>query len=156
MLKRIKSMFAQKPDGNDNNANDENRLKLAASALLVEAAVMDGDFDDDERATIEKLLQERFELSSAEARDLISEAEQAVEGSVELYGFARTIKDTLEHDQRIEIIEMLWQVVLADGEVHHYESNLIRRLAGLIYISDRESGAAKKRVLEGLGNNTSS
>lgn len=147
MLKRIKSMFAEKADGTTKRADDEGALKLAACALLVEAAIMDGNFDAGERTVIEQLLQNRFELSSDEARELIGDAEQEVEGSVELYGFARTIKDTLEHDQRIEIIEMLWQVVLADGEVHHYESNLIRRLAGLIYVSDPESGAAKKRVV---------
>ena len=150
MLKRIKNMFALDQNATDAPVASDEALKLAASALLVEAAVLDGNFDTDERATIEKLLGERFQLQPEEARQLITDAEHEIEGSVELYSFARTIKDALDHNQRIEIIEMLWQVVLIDGALHEYESNLIRRLAGLIYVSDRESGAAKKRVVQRL------
>ena len=148
MLNRIKSIFA----GSTDSGRPAGRsLELAAAALLVEAAVMDGTFDGDERATITKLLCGRFSLNDSEAAELISDAEKEVEGSVELYGFARTIKDSMEHDERVEIIEMLWRVVLADGEVDNFESNLIRRVSGLIYVSDRESGKARKRALVGGG-----
>ena len=58
------------------------------------------------------------------------------------------MKDGFSHDERVRMIEMLWEVVLADDEIHDHEANLLRRVAGLIYVSDRESGDARKRVLD--------
>ncbi len=147
MLNKIKSMLTSSPAA---EAKPKRSLELAAGALLVEAAVMDGTFDDAELKVISDLLCQRFSLNTDEAAELIDDAKKVVEGSVEIYGFARTIKDSMDHDQRVEIIEMLWRVVLADGAVDDYESNLIRRVSGLIYVSDRESGDARKRVLENI------
>ncbi|PHS76713.1 MAG: hypothetical protein COB59_10595 [Rhodospirillaceae bacterium] len=150
MLKRIKeALFSG--DKNQTVARPQSDLKLASAALLVEAAVMDGQFDDAERTTIQALLQNRFELSEAETVELISDAEAAVEESSELYTLTRTIKNEFEHDERVNMIEMLWEVVYADGELDDYEANLVRRLNGLLHVSDRESGEARKRVLAKLG-----
>ena len=147
MLDKIKSMIS---GSQANEAKPPRSLELAASALLVEAAVMDGTFDEGEFKVITSLLCERFSLNTDEAAELINDAKKVVEGSIEIYGFARTIKDSMDHAERVEIIEMLWRVVLADGTVDDYESNLIRRVSGLIYVSDRESGDARKRVLENI------
>jgi len=150
MLKRIKeALFSG--DKNQTVARPQSDLKLASAALLVEAAVMDGEFDDAERTTIQALLQNRFELSEAETVELISDAEAAVKDSSELYTLTRTIKNEFEHDERVHMIEMLWEVVYADGELDDYEANLVRRLNGLLHVSDRESGEARKRVLAKLG-----
>ena len=150
MLKRIKeALFSGNAKQMD--ARPQSDLKLASAALLVEAAVMDGQFDDAERTTIQALLQNRFELSEAETVELISDAEAAVEESSELYTLTRTIKNEFEHDERVNMIEMLWEVVYADGELDDYEANLVRRLNGLLHVSDRESGEARKRVLAKLG-----
>ena len=150
MLKRIKqALFSGEP--NQTTARPQSDLKLASAALLVEAAVMDGQFDDAERTTIQALLQNRFELSETETQELISDAEAAVEDSNELYTLTRTIKNEFEHDERVNMIEMLWEVVYADGELDDYEANLVRRLNGLLHVSDRESGEARKRVLAKLG-----
>ena len=144
MLKKIKSLLTEK---SSDSAQPKRSLELAAAALLVEAAIMDGNFDAAEHNTIAKLLSERFSLGAAEVDELISEAKTEIENSVELYGFARTIKDNMDNNERVEIIEMLWHVVLADGVVDDYESNLIRRVAGLIYVSDRDSGLARQRAI---------
>jgi len=124
---------------------------LAAAALLVEAASMDGDFDDAERSRITELLQNRFELSDEETATLVGDAEQAVQESGQLYGFTRVVKDSYTPEERIEMIEMLWEVAYADGRVDHFESNLIRRIGGLIFVSDVDRGAAKGRVMARLG-----
>jgi len=145
MISRLKKLFTGAETPQTRKQDD---LKLAAAALLVEAAVMDGTFADAERTVVTRLLQERFDLNTAEVDDLLAEAEAAIEQSSELYTLTRTIKDQFEHDERIGLIEMLWEVAYADGKLHDYESNLVRRLAGLLYISDRESGEARKRVLE--------
>jgi uncharacterized tellurite resistance protein B-like protein len=60
------------------------------------------------------------------------------------------INDNLEPEERATILEMLWEVAYADGVVHPYESNLVRRVAGLLYVTDHDSGAARKRVVERL------
>jgi uncharacterized tellurite resistance protein B-like protein len=131
-------------------APSEDRLPLAAAVLLVEAARMDGHFDDDERQTIHALLRWRFEMPDDDVRALIAAADAEADHLVELSTYARTIKDRLPHDERVELIEMMWTVVYADGRLDDYEANLMRRVAGLLYVSDMESGAARKRVLERL------
>ena len=144
MLNRLKKLFAVAETPQQVKRDN---LQLAAAALLVEAAVMDGTFADDERTVVARLLKDRFELSSDETQTLLNEAETAIAESNELYTLTRTIKENFEHPERIELIEMLWEVAYADGELHDYESNLVRRLSGLLYVSDRESGEARKRVL---------
>ena len=144
MLKKIKSLLLEKPS---DSTPPKRSLELAAAALLVEAAIMDGNFDATEHDVIANLLSNRFSLNEGEVDELISDAKTEIENSVELYGFARTIKDSMKHDERVEIIEMLWRVVLADGVVDDYESNLIRRVSGLIYVSDRASGLARQRAI---------
>ncbi|MCW5698464.1 MAG: TerB family tellurite resistance protein [Rhodospirillales bacterium] len=152
MLDRIKALF-NAPGVRDvpRQRKADNELHLAAAALMVEAAGLDGDFDDNERQSIRAALQDKFGLEPAAADELIGEAEAAAADSIQLYGFSRTIKDHLEPEERVKIIEMLWQVAYADGELHDYEANLVRRVAGLIYVPDQESGAARKRVLERIG-----
>ena len=144
MLNRLKKLFAvaETPE-----QVKQDNLQLAAAALLVEAAVMDGTFGDEERTVVLRLLKDRFALTDDDATTLLNEAEVAIAESNELYTLTRTIKENFEHAERIELIEMLWHVAYADGELHDYESNLVRRLAGLLYVSDRESGEARKRVL---------
>ena len=112
--------------------------------------------DADERASIAAILNSEFDLNEDETRTMIEEAEQAVEETGQLYGFTRVIKDRYTPEERIGMIEMLWQVAFADGNVDMYESNLIRRVAGLIYVSDIERGRAKKRVQARLGINEGS
>ena len=150
MLDRLKQLFqpeAERPSGR--HGFDE--LQLAAAALMVEAATMDSTFDAEERARIARLVQDRFALSAEEASDLVGEAEQRAAVSVEWHGFTRAIKDGFDHPERVQLIEMLWEVVYADGELHDYEASLLRRVTGLLYVSDRESGEARKRVLARLG-----
>ena len=151
MINRILALF----DGSAAaplSRNDE--LHLAAAALLVEAAYMDGDFDAAERAKIAVLLIERFSLSAAEAETLIGEAVSAVNETGQLYGFTRVVKDRYETADRIAIIEMLWEVAFADGLVDQFESNLIRRIGGLLFVTDRDRGLAKQRVMARLGRGT--
>jgi uncharacterized tellurite resistance protein B-like protein len=140
--------------GNDASASgaadQTDDLHLAAAALLVEAAILDGHLEVSERDAISTGLGEHFGLGDDETAALIEKAETTVADSVELYGFTRTIKDRLEPEERVAILEMIWQVAYADGSVHDYEAGLARRVAGLLYVSDRESGEARKRVLSRL------
>ena len=150
MLDRISSLFrgSKEPGSDDESVLSKN---LAAAALLIETAYMDEEFDESERAVISDLVQRRFDLDTAVCQDLLVEAESAVVRSQQLYEFTRAVNDRFTPEQRIEIMEMLWEVVYADGEVHDFEVSLLRRVGGLIYVSDRDRGLARQRVVDRLG-----
>ena len=158
MIDRIKALIFN--DGADDAGGDGSRagsgagaddVQVAAVALLVEAAVMDGDFDEAERQAIAGLVESRFGFEGAEVEELIALGEEAVAHSNQLYAFTRVLKTGFDFEDRIEMIEMLWDVACADGEIHDFEANLVRRVAGLIHVSDRDSGAARKRALARMG-----
>ena len=151
MLNRIKELLTPERTARSPESRSGEELHLAAASLLVESASMDGNFDENERQCIITLLQNQFELSIEETITLIDEAEHAVEGTGQLYGFTRVVKDCYDEGDRINIIEMLWEVAYADGNADPFEKNLILRVAGLIFVSDKDKGLAKKRVMARLG-----
>jgi uncharacterized tellurite resistance protein B-like protein len=130
-------------------AGDE--LEIALTALLIEAAYSDDHFDDAERAVIARLIEHRFRLSRADARSLLAAAEAAAADSAELFHFTRIINERLAPEERIQLVEMLWEVAYADRVLDEFEDSLLRRVGGLIYVPDRERGAARQRVLKRLG-----
>lgn len=134
--------------GAGHNASE---LQLAAAALLVEAAKLDGDFDEVERQRIAEILRSRLGVEEDATGALIGAADEETEQAGGLYGFTREVRDNFAHDERVAMIEMLWEVSYADGSLHDFEANLLRRVAGLLYVTDRESGEARKRVLDRLG-----
>ncbi len=149
MINRIKALLraGTGPASERPPHHGHEEIQLAAAALLVEAAWLDETFDADERAGIGAILRRRFGLSEEEAETLVAAAEDAVAESVQLHGFARAVRDHFDHEERVEMVEMLWEVVYADGVLHDHEASLMRRIGGLIYVSDQERGAARKRVL---------
>ena len=148
MIERLQKLLDSRKNNSDTAQEDE--LKLASAALLLEAACMDGHANKAEIATVVSLLGDHFDLSASEASELVDAGREVLTNSVELYGFTRTIKNSFNQDDRVRMIEMLWKVVYADGILHDFEANLVRRICGLIYVSDRESGDVRKRVLERL------
>lgn len=153
MINRIKALLnaAGGPAADTAARHDFADLQVAAAALLVEVAQMDADFGVAEQAKILDLVRTRFELTEAEAKSLLEIAGEKVADSSQLYSFTRVVKDSFDHAERVELMEMLWEVVYADGTLHHLEANLMRRIAGLIFVPDRESGEARKRALSRLG-----
>jgi uncharacterized tellurite resistance protein B-like protein len=123
-------------------------LQLAVAALLIEAARMDDNFDATERATIERLLAERFALAPEAVQPLVKLAEQRTRKSAQYFPFTREITRRMSTEQRVKIIEMLWEVAYADGALDPHEDALLRQIAGLIHVPDRERGLARKRALE--------
>lgn len=144
MIERIKALLAGRPVGPRQEEPDE--LTFACVMLLVEAARMDQRIDARERATIERLLTERFGIGRDLVAGLIETALARAEASNRFFAYTQAVKDGLDAGGRVRMIEMLWEVVLADGRLDAYEDNLLRRVAGLIHVSDAESGAARQRV----------
>ena len=155
MLDRLKKFLREDDQTRDaageGASHGIDEVQLAAAALLMEAAGMDGSLGAEERDKIEELIAARYGTDKAEIDRLLTQTEERLENTHQILPFTRVVKDRLEHEERIEVLEMLWEVVYADGELHDYEANLMRRVAGLIYVTDRESGEARKRALAKLG-----
>lgn len=151
MLNRIKAFFA--PDAAHDAVPSLDDRTVAAASLLVEAARLDDNFASNERRTVLDLLSRRFGLERHEAETLLEMAEARQEQAGGLFGFTHTVKEGFSPSERLALVEMLWEVAYADGKLHDFEANLIRRVAGLLYVSDRERGEARKRVLEKLNLN---
>jgi uncharacterized tellurite resistance protein B-like protein len=138
-------------DGRNTSDPARRELELALTALLIEAAYSDDHFDRRERAVIARLIERRFNLSPLDVRTLLATGEAAATESVELFHFTRIINARLSFEERVELIEMMWEVAYADRVLDEYEDSLLRRVGGLIYVPDPERGMARQRVLRRLG-----
>ena len=130
------------------SAFGDDDYRIAAAALLVHAALTDGEFSDAERVKLHGLLKQRFALDDAGDDALIEQAPAAEQDAVYLYHFTRVLNARLDYDGRCRIVEMLWQIAYADGEVSPFEDNLIWRVADLIGVDQRERIALRHRVAE--------
>jgi uncharacterized tellurite resistance protein B-like protein len=151
MLARLKAFMSGLESGSRPAAAPRKDLATAVAVLLARAATLDGSFEAKERAVVADHLCNRFDVSRDEIDRTLEEAVTSADEMVDLYGLTRTVKDRLDEEGRIELMEALWEVVYADGELHDYEGQLMRRLSGLLYVTDRESGEARKRALAKLG-----
>jgi uncharacterized tellurite resistance protein B-like protein len=122
-------------------------LRLSVAVLLLEAARQDDHFDPRERAVIARLLTDKFGLSAEECAQLLAAGEAHAARMVQLHGHTSDILEQTTPGERIELIEMLWRVAYADGVLDPEEDLLIRRVAGLIHVSDRDRVLARQRVL---------
>jgi uncharacterized tellurite resistance protein B-like protein len=147
MLARLKVLFASA----EPRPHSRDELRVAAAALLAEAARLDGHIEPREREAIERVLARRFELAPDEAADLAKEGEAAAEDSIQLFGFTRVINRDWPVDERAELFEMIYEVIYADETLHDYEANLMRRLGELIYLTDRERAETRRRGRRRLG-----
>jgi uncharacterized tellurite resistance protein B-like protein len=129
----------------------EEELRLASGALLITAGTIDGDFDADEKRKVKALLQKRFDLEPGEVRRLFEDAAERERDAVDLYRFTSVLCRELDQDGRKRIVEMLWEVVMADGVVDEFESNLVWRVAELIGVSTRDRVELRKAVEARLG-----
>jgi uncharacterized tellurite resistance protein B-like protein len=122
-------------------------LRLSVAVLLLEAARQDDVFDPRERATIENLLTRHFQLSPEECAALMAAGEKQTAQMTQLHGHTSQIAARMSPEERVGLIEMLWEVAYADGVLDPEEDLLIRRIASLIYVTDRERVLARQRVL---------
>ncbi len=146
MLKLLKNILNSQNSKEDNNNNNKD-LELLCG-LMVEAAYTDGQIDASELNKIKLSLINIFSEDPNEVELVLEKAEQNKNNSKSLHHYTSFINKNFDDKKKILLIETLWEIILSDGEVHDFESNLIRRLAGLLYISDVDSGNAKIRALD--------
>jgi len=132
-------------------SHPEESLRIAITALLAEVARVDGQVAESERVRISDLLIRRFALEADDARHLFETGERAGRNSTHLYRFTRLLVQELTNEQRIEVIEMMWEIAYADGVLDPGERALISKIAGLLYVEDRDRSLSRRRVLERMG-----
>ncbi|SRR6266436_5199915 len=133
-------------DGRRSGEQDDATFALAV--LLIEVARSDDRVEVRERGIIERALARRFGLERSEVTRLMKAAEEGAIKAVDLHRFTQTVVREFSEEERIGIIEMLWEVAYSDGILTGDEDALIRRVAGLIYVADRERGEAKRRITQ--------
>ena len=144
MINILKKFFENQ--NNTEKDSDNNSLKLLCG-LMVEAANTDGLVDEKEIKKINSILIDIFEENPADVENVLEEALEEKNNSKSLFYYTSKINKEYSKEKKILLIETLWEIILSDDKVHDYESNLLRRLAGLLYISDVDSGNARKRAL---------
>ena len=145
MLNLLKNILSSQNSQEDDNSNKE--LELLCG-LMIEAAYTDGKIEISELDKIKLSLINIFSEDPKEVNLVLKKAEENKNNSKSLHHYTSFINKNFDDRKKTLLIESLWEIVLSDGDVHDFESNLIRRLAGLLYISDVSSGNAKKRALD--------
>jgi uncharacterized tellurite resistance protein B-like protein len=139
MFERFRKFLSDVAEGGKHPAHfDHNDYRLAAAALMVHTAAIDGNMAEPERRKLHDLLQRRFELNEVDTQALISEATEAEHEAIDLYHFTTVINRSLNENDRLRIVQMMWEIVYADGRVSEFESNLMWRCADLLGISSRQ------------------
>ena len=145
MIKLLKNILNNQ---NSLEEKDSSKNLELLSGLMIEAAYTDGQIDTSELDKIKNSLINLFAEDPKEVDLVLKEAINNKNNSKSLHHYTSFINKNFDDDKKILLIEVLWGIVLSDGKIHDFESNLIRRLAGLLYISDVNSGNARKRALD--------
>jgi len=152
MFESFRKFLSEVSDGDKQPTHFEhNDYRLAAAALLVHAAAIDGDVSDAERGKLRALIKKEFELDEATTDELVAEATEAENESIDLYHFTSVINGSLNEEGRRRVVEMMWEIAYADGDVDEFERNLIWRAADLLGISSRDRIELGHRVARRRG-----
>ena len=146
MLRAIQDFFHTRIDADPAGTHGEHSLRLATAALLFEMQRADFEEQEEERNVLERVLRDTFALSKEETRELSRLAQRESEDSVSLHQFTRLINQQFSPEEKVRVVEMLWQVAFADGRIDRYEEALLRKIAELIYVPHREFIQARHRV----------
>jgi uncharacterized tellurite resistance protein B-like protein len=150
MLDSIKDFLADLAGGNKHQEHFlDDDYRLAAAALLVHVVTIDGDMSDAERRKLFGILRSSFDLDDAATAELVEKATAADREAVDLYHFTSLINRSLDDQGRCRMVEMMWEIIYADGRVTEFEENVLWRASDLLGVSSRERIALRQRVAAG-------
>ena len=149
MKKFIEKLFRRKSSENKNeDLTSSSLIEEAVAVLLLRAANIDGKKDAKEIDAIKKLIIKQFNYDKQKTNALINSASDKEESSTDLFEWSKIINDHYDLDSKKIVFSMMCEIICADGLIDPFESNFIRRLSGLLYISDKEAGIIKKQVMK--------
>jgi uncharacterized tellurite resistance protein B-like protein len=145
MLSSICNFFDSflKPSPQDSTATRVHKVQLACAALLLELSTADQNLDEKEQKILLDILRSTFGLQDQELRQLRALAEQETRTATSLYQFTTLINESYGYEQKVQLLQQLWQVAYADGNVDRYEEHLIRKITDLLYLTHGDFIRAK-------------
>jgi uncharacterized tellurite resistance protein B-like protein len=147
MFDSFRNFIAEFVDGEKHPSQfAEQDYRLAAVALLVHAATIDGEMSPSERDKLHAVVKRRFALDEVATDELIDKATLAEHDAVDLYHFTSLLNRTLDEEGRARVVEMMWEIVYADGRRDELEDNLLWRAADLLGVSQRERIELRQRI----------
>ena len=144
---RFKSLMGEE----DNGAAEDQQLRKAIATLLVRSLVIDGEETIEEAMKLVDLLKSKFELSNREAEDLFNEAKAAERDATDLFKFTNVVTEQMDRDGRISVLEMMFEIVAADGKVDVFEENLMNRASTLLRVPDYYRDEVRSRLFALMG-----
>ena len=149
MVDLLKKIFTKTTNGasTGKSVRTSPDVRLATCALLLEMANIDGKFSEIEKERIVELLRNNYQLSAEHAAALMQAAEDELEKSIDLWQFAKLINENYSTEEKIKVIETVWQVVYTDGILDKHEDYLVHKLANLLRLSHKQLIDAKLKVL---------
>jgi uncharacterized tellurite resistance protein B-like protein len=143
MLDKILALLKDGPKAPAAAVSSGDAKQVAAAALMVEAARLDRDFDEGERATITRLVKAQFGLTDEAATDLVDVAEQRQKTNYSDMVFINTVATSFDEGEKKDLLKMLWTVALSDGSLHKFEEHLVNNIASELGLSAEDAQAAK-------------
>lgn len=143
MLDKILTLLKEGPKAPAATVTSGDAKQVAAAALMVEAARLDRDFDEGERATITRVVKEQFGLTDEAAADLVDVAEKRQKTNYSDMAFINIVAKSFDEAEKKDLLKMLWAVALADGSLHRFEEHLVNHVANELGLSAADTEAAK-------------
>ena len=155
MFKATISKFKNSDENlkNEEIKNEEIKALNSIVALLVEAALIDGEIGLDEKNQIKIILTDQLNLDIIKADEILEKTISNSSEQIEIWSKTNDIRKKLDYEERLNILELMWEIVLVDDILDVFEAQLMRRVSGLLYISDIDSGNCKKRAIQKLKDN---
>ena len=149
MFKSIKELFSANVI---NKQPDKHQLQVAAATLMFELIRSDGDIDSDELESFDRILKDEFSLDENERSLLKEQAQDSAEQAISLQGFTREVCEQWDNEQRLKLLEHLWVLAFADNHIDSHERHFVRKIAGLLYLNDKEIILAKENAKKYVNN----
>lgn len=149
MFDRLKSILTGQGESMKDAGEDERerRLRIATAVILLEVAYADEDFSETERKRIVEILKKQFSLDDGSVRELLQVSEEQLSRSIDLWHFTEIINSSYDSEEKYRIIEMVWQVIYADGTLDKYEDHVVHKLARILHISHDKMIEAKMKFI---------
>ena len=156
MYEKLKSFLIQVKDNNSMNTYPDSpdqpgKIKIAATALMVEMANSDGSITEEEYESITNSIQKVFNIEIEKIKELIKISKEELKESVSLYEFSGVINENFSHDEKIELMDQLWRLIYTDNKLDKYEDKLIKQIGGMLKLDHREIINSKLFIKQQLG-----
>ena len=145
MLKKIKSLFFKTSEEETTEVQVAQTIDKTCASLIIEVAFADKVFDESEINLLKNMLLDTYSLKLDDANELIANAEKTVNESTSLYGYTREVNDNFDYQSKLDLLDQLWRMAFADGNIDKYEEHVVRKISDLIHITHKDFIQSKLR-----------